>query len=289
MINKIFLLSAFVFLFAPDALAMKILGVEEHSSKMDVELSQDTVSLLAFESGNDTDTEIFHIVSSEHIQEQFNAAKEMLSTEALWVEGADICRSMIITCMGGGTSDDQDMLSESWTLLGSFLEKRQETEKAFSCYNKSLEIDPEFFRAYKKKGLLFQKSKNFPEAIQCLQQALKCTESSSSSAKICLILGGIYYHPQIKDDKNALLYFEVAWNAIALMPEEKQLHLLKKQRIEAYFFCRTLMRNNSHPVFLKNVCEKTAQLFEPQSPFFKDLASNLLLQENKMDQSISNN
>ena len=57
------------------------------------------------------------------------------------------------------------------------------------CFDKALEIDPNFAYAWYNKGLVLIELENYREAIECFDGAVKCLDSAEKE-KIALVLFG---------------------------------------------------------------------------------------------------
>jgi len=60
--------------------------------------------------------------------------------------------------------------------------KNQLYEKALKCFNKVLELDPDYYGVHYQQGVVYGNMRNYPEAERCFLQALKDDEEDSSAA-----------------------------------------------------------------------------------------------------------
>ena len=69
-------------------------------------------------------------------------------------------------------------LYKDWHKKGCDYLEKKELEKALNCFNKALELNPEYSYAWHKKGLIFEKQKNYLDAIKCYDRALESDPSN---------------------------------------------------------------------------------------------------------------
>jgi tetratricopeptide (TPR) repeat protein len=90
---------------------------------------------------------------------------------------------------------------EKWILKGNSLFNDRKFDEAIQCYDKVLELDPAFKRAWNNKGFALALLGKHGEAIQCYDKALELDQVDADARKALDFLKKLKRRKFIKESK----------------------------------------------------------------------------------------
>ena len=76
------------------------------------------------------------------------------------------------------------MLGGAYDLLGSIYDKDKQTDKAIAAYQAGIKAKPDFQRLYYNLGIVYFRTKRYPEAERCAIEAIKLEPTHASSTRM---------------------------------------------------------------------------------------------------------
>jgi tetratricopeptide (TPR) repeat protein len=133
---------------------------------------------------------------------------------------------MVITC-----SCKLFLSKEDWTNKGIYLNMDGKYEESIKCYDKAIEIDPNYIKAWHNKGVALESLKKYEEAIKCFDKVIQINPNYEYIYFIWLSKGADLY--SLKKYEEAIKCLDKAIeldpnNADAKTAKEKVLKALGK-------------------------------------------------------------
>jgi tetratricopeptide (TPR) repeat protein len=72
--------------------------------------------------------------------------------------------------------------AEEWKLKGNDFLKVKEYDKALECYQKSLEVDPDYARSIHNIGIICNEKQDYKKALEYFDKALKLVEKGEDTS-----------------------------------------------------------------------------------------------------------